>query len=204
MNYLADHSHFDHGETKLPVPGHIQDAIRELIRWAGDDPDREGLQDTPLRVARAWREYCQGYDEDPGAHLARTFEEVGGYEEIVLLKDIPFQSHCEHPMAPITGTASIAYLPSQRVVGISKLARVLHGYASRLQIQERLTAQVAQSIWDNLHPQGVAVVIEAQHGCMTGRGVKTHGVGMVTSRMLGCFLTDPDSRKEVLSLMTKR
>ena len=204
MNYIADHSHFDHGETKLPVPGHIQDAIRELIRWAGDDPDREGLQDTPLRVARAWREYCQGYDEDPGAHLARTFEEVGGYEEIVLLKDIPFQSHCEHHMAPITGTASIAYLPSQRVVGISKLARVLHVYASRLQIQERLTAQVAQSIWDNLHPQGVAVVIEAQHGCMTGRGVKTHGVGMVTSRMLGCFLTDPDSRKEVLSLMTKR
>jgi len=204
MNYLADHSHFDHGETKLPVPGHVQDAIRTLISWAGDDPDREGLQDTPLRVARAWREYCQGYDEDPGAHLARTFEEVGGYEEIVLLKDIPFQSHCEHHMAPITGTASIAYLPSQRVVGISKLARVLHGYASRLQIQERLTAQVAQSIWDNLHPQGVAVVIEAQHGCMTGRGVKTHGVGMVTSRMLGCFLTDPDSRKEVLSLMTKR
>ena len=204
MNYLADHSHFDHGETKLPVPGHVQDAIRTLISWAGDDPDREGLQDTPLRVARAWREYCQGYDEDPGAHLARTFSEVGGYEEIVLLKDIPFQSHCEHHMAPITGTASIAYLPSQRVVGISKLARVLHGYASRLQIQERLTAQVAQSIWDNLHPQGVAVVIEAQHGCMTGRGVKTHGVGMVTSRMLGCFLTDPDSRKEVLSLMTKR
>ena len=204
MNYLTDHSHFGHGETKLRVPEHIQDAIRELIRWAGDDPDREGLQDTPLRVARAWREYCQGYDEDPGAHLARTFEEVGGYEEIVLLKDIPFQSHCEHHMAPITGTASIAYLPSKRVVGISKLARVLHGYASRLQIQERLTAQVAQSIWDNLHPQGVAVVIEAQHGCMTGRGVKTHGVGMVTSRMLGCFLTDPDSRKEVLSLMTKR
>ena len=201
MNYIADHSHFDHGETKLPVPGHIQDAIRELIRWAGDDPDREGLQDTPLRVARAWREYCQGYDEDPGAHLARTFEEVGGYEEIVLLKDIPFQSHCEHHMAPITGTASIAYLPSQRVVGISKLARVLHGYASRLQIQERLTAQVAQSIWDNLHPQGVAVVIEAQHGCMTGRGVKTPGVSMVTSRLMGCFLDDQSSRKEVLSLM---
>jgi len=204
MNYLADHSHFDGTEAKLAVPDHVQDAIRELIRWAGDDPQREGLQDTPLRVARAWREYCQGYDEDPGAHLARTFEEVGGYEEIVLLKDIPFQSHCEHHMAPITGTASIAYLPSKRVVGISKLARVLHGYAQRLQIQERLTAQVAQSIWDNLHPQGVAVVIEAQHGCMTGRGVKTHGVGMVTSRMLGCFLTDPDSRKEVLSLMTKR
>ena len=204
MNYLTDQGHFDQSVRKLPVPSRIQDAIRELIRWAGDDPDREGLQDTPLRVARAWREYCQGYDEDPGMHLARTFEEVGGYEEIVLLKDIPFQSHCEHHMAPITGTASIAYLPSKRVVGISKLARVLHGYAQRLQIQERLTAQVAQSIWDNLHPQGVAVVIEAQHGCMTGRGVKTHGVGMVTSRMLGCFLTDPNSRKEVLSLMTKR
>jgi GTP cyclohydrolase I len=122
----------------------------------------------------------------------------------VVLRDIPFQSHCEHHMAPIIGTASIAYLPTDRVVGISKLARVLHGYAERLQVQERLTAQVAQSIWDNLKPQGVAVVIEAQHGCMTGRGVKTHGVGMVTSRMLGCFLNNPDSRKEVLALMKKR
>ena len=165
-------------------------------------PDREGLHDTPKRVARAWREYCQGYDEDPGFHLSRTFEEVGGYDEIVLLKNIPFQSHCEHHMAPITGTASIAYLPKDRVVGISKLARVLHGYAQRLQVQERLTAEVARSIWDNLRPQGVAVVIQAQHGCMTGRGVKTHGVGMVTSRMLGCFLTNADSRKEVLSLMS--
>ena len=128
---------------------------------------------------------------------------MGGYDEIVLLTNIPFQSHCEHHMAPIIGTASIAYLPTDRVVGISKLARVLHGYAERLQIQERLTAQVAQAIWDRLKPQGVAVVIEAQHGCMTGRGVKTHGVGMVTSRMLGCFLNDPNSRKEVLALMGK-
>ena len=203
MNYMSNTREFQLDEGKVPVPPEVQQAIRTLIGWAGDDPDREGLVDTPCRVARAWKEYCQGYDSDPGLHLARTFDEVGGYDEIVLLKDIPFQSHCEHHMAPITGTASIAYLPTDRVVGISKLARVLHGYAERLQVQERLTAQVAQAIWDGLKPQGVAVVIEAQHGCMTGRGVRTHGVGMVTSRMLGCFLDDANSRKEVLSLMGK-
>ncbi|MFN5781754.1 MAG: GTP cyclohydrolase I FolE, partial [Novosphingobium sp.] len=168
---------------------------------SGDDPQREGLLDTPARVARAWKEYCQGYGEDPASHLSRQFEEVGGYDELVLLKDIPFQSHCEHHMAPITGKAAIAYMPKNRVVGISKLARVLHGYARRLQIQERLTAEVAQCIWDNLQPHGVAVVIAAQPGCMTGRGVRTPGVGMVTSRLLGCFLDDDRSRKEVLSLM---
>ena len=187
--------------AKLPVPEHVQDAIRTLISWAGDDPSREGLLDTPARVARAWKEYCQGYQDDPAIHLARQFEEVGGYDEVVLLKDIPFQSHCEHHMAPITGKACIAYLPRNHVVGISKLARVLHGYSRRLQIQERLTAEVAQCIWDHLKPQGVAVVIEAQHGCMTARGVRTPGVGMVTSRMMGCFLNDESSRKEVLSLM---
>ena len=186
---------------KIPVPDYVQDAIRTLLRWSGDDPAREGLIDTPARVGRAWKEYCQGYDSDPAQHLARQFEEVGGYDELVLLKDIPFQSHCEHHMAPITGKAHIAYMPHQKVVGISKLARVLNGFAQRLQIQERLTAQVAQCIWDNLHPQGVAVVIEAQHGCMTGRGVKTPGVSMVTSRLMGCFLDDQSSRKEVLSLM---
>ena len=186
---------------KVVVPNEVQEAIRTLIRWSGDDPQREGLLDTPARVARAWREYCQGYGDDPAKHLSRQFEEVGGYNELVLLKDIPFQSHCEHHMAPITGKAAIAYMPRHRVVGISKLARVLHGYAQRLQIQERLTAEVAQCIWDNLQPDGVAVVIEAQHGCMTGRGVKTPGVGMVTSRLLGCFLENDSSRKEVLSLM---
>lgn len=186
---------------KLPVPVEVQDAIRTLIAWAGDDPTREGLLDTPKRVGRAWKEYCQGYLEDPASHLARQFEEVGGYNELVLLKDIPFQSHCEHHMAPITGKASIAYMPRDKVVGISKLARVLHAYARRLQIQERLTAEVAQCIWDNLNPHGVAVVIEAQHGCMTGRGVRTPGVGMITSRLLGCFLDDHRSREEVLGLM---
>ena len=188
-------------DGKVIVPGEVQDAIRTLIRWSGDDPAREGLTDTPRRVARAWKEYCQGYASDPAIHLGRIFEEVGGYDEVVLLKDIPFQSHCEHHMAPITGKAAIAYMPRDRVVGISKLARVLHGFAQRLQIQERLTAEVAQCIWENLHPHGVAVVIEAQHGCMTGRGVKTPGVNMVTSRLLGCFLDDPRSRKEVLGLM---
>ena len=192
----------DHKPNAKPaVPTEVQDAIRTLIRWSGDDPTREGLLDTPSRVARAWKEYCEGYKEDPAHHLSRQFAEVGGYNELVLLRDIPFQSHCEHHMAPITGRASIAYMPSDSVVGISKLARVLHAYARRLQIQERLTAEVAQCIWDNLKPHGVAVVIEAQHGCMTGRGVKTPGVSMVTSRLMGCFLDDHRSRKEVLSLM---
>jgi GTP cyclohydrolase IA len=201
LNYLSHDFEPRSEEGKLIVPEDVQDAIRTLIRWSGDNPEREGLTDTPLRVARAWREYCAGYDENPGHHLERTFSEVAGYDEVVLLRDIPFQSHCEHHLAPITGTASIAYLPRNRVVGISKLARVLQGFARRLQIQERLTSEVAQCIWDNLHPHGVAVVIEAQHGCMTGRGVRTPGVGMITSRMLGCFLDNPSSRKEVLALM---
>jgi len=188
-------------DGKIIVPDEVQDAIRTLIRWSGDDPEREGLLDTPRRVARAWKEYCQGYGEDPSIHMSRVFEEVGGYNEVVLLKDIPFQSHCEHHMAPIIGKAAIAYLPRDHVVGISKLARVLHAYARRLQIQERLTSEVAQCIWDGLRPHGVAVVIEASHACMTARGVRTPGVGMVTSRMMGTFLEDDRSRKEVLSLM---
>ena len=186
---------------KIIVPEDVQDAIRTLLRWAGDDPTREGLLDTPARVGRAWKEYCSGYADDPAVHLSRVFEEVGGYDEVVLLKDIPFQSHCEHHMAPIIGKAAIAYLPQNHVVGISKLARVLHGYARRLQIQERLTAEVAQCIWDNLHPRGVAVVIEASHACMTARGVRTPGVNMVTSKVMGTFRSDSKSREEVLKLM---
>jgi GTP cyclohydrolase I len=203
MSILGDDDEALHGTPagKIPVPENVQEAIRTLIRWSGDDPTREGLLDTPSRVGRAWTEYCQGYDEDPSLHLTRTFDEVGGYDEIVLLRDIPFQSHCEHHMAPIIGHAHIAYLPHHRVVGISKLARVLHGFARRLQIQERLTAEVADCIWTHLEPVGVAVVIQASHSCMTARGVRTPGVGMTTSRMMGVFRDDERSRKEVLSLM---
>lgn len=202
MNFmLNDLVAEDEDDGRVRVPADVEEAVRTLLRWAGDDPLREGLLDTPKRVGRAWREYCSGYDEDPAVHLQRTFQEVAGYDEVVLLRDIPFHSHCEHHLAPIIGTASIAYLPTDRVVGISKLARVLHGYSRRLQIQERLTAEIAQCIWEHLKPQGVAVVIKATHGCMSGRGVRTHGVDMVTSKVLGCFRDDPASRKEVLSLM---
>ena len=201
MNDTPDDGDLVSASPKVAVPEDVQEAIRTLIRWAGDDPDREGLLDTPRRVARAWREYARGYGEDPARHLSRTFDEVGGYDEIVLLKDIPFQSHCEHHLAPIIGKASIAYLPANRVVGISKPARVLHGFARRLQVQERLTAQVADCICEHLQPLGVAVVIEASHACMTARGVSTPGVMMTTSRMMGVFRDDERSRREVLALM---
>lgn len=183
------------------IPVAVIEAIRTLIRWTGDDPTREGLVDTPGRVARAWKEYCQGYLEDPYIHLNRTFEEVGGYDEVVVLRDIPFHSHCEHHMAPIIGKAHVAYLPRNKVVGISKLARVVRGYAQRLQVQERLTAEIADTIQKGLDPRGVAVVIEASHSCMTARGVHTPGVTMTTSRMMGVFREDERSRKEVLTLM---
>jgi GTP cyclohydrolase I len=198
---MMDQAELRDEQGKIIVPDEVADAIRTLLRWSGEDPAREGLVDTPKRVARAWREYCQGYGEDPAYHLSRIFHEVGGYDNIVLLKDIPFQSHCEHHMAPIIGKAHIAYLPGDYVVGISKLARVLHAYARRLQVQERLTAEVADCIWEHLKPQGVAVVIEATHGCMTGRGVRTPDVIMKTSRMLGVFRQDEKSREEVLNLM---
>ena len=186
--------------AKLPVPDHVQEAIRTLISWAGDDPTREGLLDTPARVARAWKEYCQGYQDDPAIHLARQFEEVGGYDEVVLLKDIPFQSHCEHHMAPITGKAAIAYMPRDKVVGISKLARVLHGFAQRLQIQERLTAEIADTLQRVLRPRGVAVVVRAAHECISSRGIATPGVAMATRRLLGEFEREP-LRGEVMAML---
>jgi GTP cyclohydrolase I len=176
-------------------------AIRTLLRWAGDDPTREGLVDTPARVARAYEEFFAGYAVDPVALLERTFEETDGYDEIVLLRDIRLESHCEHHMVPIIGHAHVAYLPYRRVVGISKLARVVDAYARRLQIQEKLTAQIANTIQQVLEPRGVAVVIEAAHQCMTTRGIHKPGVTMVTSRMLGAFRDDPTTRREVLAMI---
>ncbi len=176
-------------------------AVEVLLRWAGDNPEREGLRGTPDRVVRAYEQYFAGYDIDPKQLLERTFEEVEGYDEIVLLRDIRFESHCEHHVMPIIGKAHVAYLPSNRVVGISKLVRVVDAYARRLQIQEKMTAQVANTIEEVLRPQGVAVVIEASHQCMTTRGVHRPGSTMITSRMLGRFRSDPRSRREVLSLI---
>jgi GTP cyclohydrolase I len=176
-------------------------AVRTLLRWAGDDPAREGLVDTPLRVARAWREWFSGYTLDPDAYLARTFEEVEGYDEMVVLRDIPFESHCEHHLAPIIGKAHVGYLPGGKVVGISKLARVVEAYSRRLQVQEKLTAQIADCIERVLQPRGVGVVIEASHECMTTRGVHTRGVSMVTSTMRGSFRDDPRTRAEFLAFV---
>ena len=184
-----------------PTREQAEDAVRTLLRWAGDDPEREGLLDTPGRVVRAYEEWFQGYDIDPHDYLKRTFEEVGGYDEMVVLRNIPFESYCEHHVAPIIGKAHVGYIPTARVVGISKLARVVHGYAKRLQVQEKLTAQIAQAIIDALQPQGAAVVIEASHQCMTTRGVHTHGVTMVTSQMLGLFRRDPRTRQEFLNMI---
>ena len=184
-----------------PTMAEAEAAVRTLIRWAGDNPDREGLIGTPNRVARAYQEFFAGYEEDPVEMLQRTFEETDGYDEMVLLKDIRLESHCEHHMVPIIGKAHIAYLPGSRVVGISKLARVMEIYAKRLQIQEKLTAQVANTLFAVLQPRGVAVVIEAAHQCMTTRGVKKSGVTMVTSRMLGGFRNNIDLRNEFLSMI---
>ena len=176
-------------------------AVRTLIRWAGDDPDREGLKGTPDRVVRSYEEYFSGYDEDPAEVLKRTFEEVEGYDEIVALRDIRVESHCEHHMVPIIGKVHVGYLPDKRVVGISKLARLVDTYAHRLQIQEKLTAQIANTLQEVLQPKGVAVVIEASHQCMTTRGVHKSGVDMVTSRMLGAFRDNGETRREFLAMI---
>ncbi len=175
-----------------------EDAVRTLLRWAGDDPDREGLADTPKRVVNAYRDWFSGYATSPSEYLRRTFEEVGGYDEMIVLRGISFESHCEHHMAPIIGKAHVGYLPTDRVVGISKLARVVDGYARRLQVQEKLTAEIAECIDQVLKPRGVGVVIEAAHECMTTRGVHKRGVSMVTRKMLGVFREDARTRNEFL------
>ena len=188
--------------VKRPTRSEAEAAVRTLLQWTGDDPDREGLLGTPARVVRSFEEFFSGYGEDPVAILQRTFEETDGYDEMVVLRDIRFESHCEHHMVPIIGRAHIAYLPRQRVVGISKLARVLEVYSRRLQIQEKLTAQIANTINEVLQPKGVGVVIDASHQCMTTRGVHKPGMSMVTSHVIGTFRSDPRTRREFLAIIS--
>ena len=198
---IAIHPKVAEAAGDRPSRADAEEAVRTLLRWAGDDPGREGLHDTPKRVARSYEEFFAGYGQDPVAYLQRTFEEVDGYDEMVLLRDIRLESFCEHHLAPIIGKIHIGYLPDHRVVGISKLVRVAETYARRLQIQEKLTAQIANCIEEVLQPKGVAVVIEAEHQCMTTRGVHKPGVSMITSRMLGAFRENPDTRREFLALI---
>ena len=200
---IAVHPTVSKNIKNSPTREEAEKAVRTLLEWAGDDPNREGLNDTPKRVVRAYKEFFAGYGQDPVAYLQRTFEEVEGYDELVLLRDIRLESFCEHHLAPIIGKIHIGYLPNHRVVGISKLARVAETYSKRLQIQEKLTAEIANCIDDVLQPKGVAVVIEAEHQCMTTRGVHKPGVSMVTSRMLGSFRENPDTRREFLSLISQ-
>jgi GTP cyclohydrolase I len=187
-----------------PSRDEAEAAVRTLLLWAGESPEREGLRDTPARVVRSYEEFFRGYTQDPSTILSTTFEEVEGYDEMVVLRDIRVESHCEHHMVPIIGRAHVAYLPATRVVGISKLARVVDAYAHRFQIQEKLTAQIANTINEVLHPRGVAVVIEANHQCMSTRGVHKPGASMVTSRMLGAFRDDPSTRREFLAMISPR
>jgi GTP cyclohydrolase I len=184
-----------------PTQADAEAAVRTLIEWAGDDPDREGLLDTPARVARAYKELFSGYGSDPRDYLKRTFEEVGGYDELVILKDIRVVSFCEHHMLPFLGKAHVGYLPRNRVVGISKLARVVHGFARRLQIQEKLTAEIAEAVHDILEPKGVGVVVVSEHSCMTMRGVNTPGSRLTTSHLLGEVRDDPRTRQEFFDLV---
>jgi GTP cyclohydrolase I len=189
-----------HDQPSRPERAEVEAAFRTVIRWAGDDPARDGLLETPARVARAFEEFFSGYGQDPAEILRKTFEETEGYDEMIVLRGVSFESHCEHHMAPIVGRAWVAYVPNGRVVGISKLARVVEVFARRLQIQERLTAQIANTIEEVLKPQGVGVVVKASHHCMTTRGVRKPGSDLVTSRMLGCFRDNPATRQEFLSM----
>ena len=184
-----------------PSREEAENAIKTLLLWVGEDPNREGLRSTPGRVARAWEDWCSGYQEDPVDYLRRTFAEVDGYDEMIVLRDIEFESHCEHHMAPIIGRAHVGYLPDRKVVGISKLARVVEAFARRLQVQESMTAQIANCIQEVLKPKGVGVIIEGEHQCMTTRGIRKHGVSMITSRLLGQFRSDPRTRGEFLSII---
>jgi GTP cyclohydrolase I len=188
-------------QIKRPSNAEAEKAVRTLISFVGENPDREGLLDTPKRVVKAYRDWYAGYDQDPREFLSKTFSETGGYDEIVMLKDIRVESHCEHHMAPFIGSAHVAYLPNKRVVGISKLARVTRIFSKRMQVQEKLTAEIANCLQDVLKPRGVAVVIEAQHECMTTRGINEPGISMVTSQLLGKFRTDPSTRKEFYSMI---
>src|SRR3954463_10436583 len=187
--------------SERPERAEVEQAIRTMIRWAGDDPARDGLRDTPDRVARAFEEYFSGYAQDPTEILQKTFEEIEGYDEMIVLRGVRFESHCEHHMAPIIGQAWVAYVPNGRVVGISKLARIVDVYAKRMQIQEKLTAQIANTIDEVLKPQGVGVIVRASHHCMTTRGIHKHGTDLVTSRMLGCFRDNPITRQEFLKMV---
>jgi GTP cyclohydrolase IA len=186
-----------------PSRNEVEEAVKTIIRWSGDDPARDGLLETPARVTKAFEEWFRGYGQDPEAILNKTFEEIEGYDEMIVLRSIRFESHCEHHMAPIIGRAWVAYIPNGRVVGISKLARVVDAYAKRLQIQEKMTAQIANTIQEVLQPQGVAVVLKAEHHCMTTRGVHKPGTDMVTSRMLGVFRDNPITRHEFLAMVTE-
>jgi GTP cyclohydrolase I len=191
----------DKSTAKVVTQEQAEQAVRTLLIWSGEDPTREGLRDTPSRVVRAYRDWFSGYDTDPAEYLRRTFEEVEGYDEMIVLRDIEFESHCEHHMAPIIGKAHVGYLPTNKIVGISKLARVVDGYARRFQVQEKLTAQIARCIDEVLKPRGVGVVIDATHQCMTTRGVHKRGVSMITSKMLGAFREDARTRSEFLRFM---
>jgi GTP cyclohydrolase I len=194
----------DHAPAPRPSLKEVEEAVRTLIAWAGDDPEREGLRDTPMRVAKAYRELFSGYEQDPREVLERTFKEVGGYDDIVLVRDIPFHSHCEHHMVPFVGKAHIAYLPHDGVVGLSKLARLVDVFARRLQTQENLTAQILDAINEHLGPRGAAVMLEAEHMCMTMRGVRAHGVATITHRFTGVFAEDREEQDRFFSMVGKR